>query len=150
MNYLKSTIIILSGGFDPVHSGHIKMFNEAKNMGMVFIALNSDEWLTSKKGKPFMSFEERKFILQNLKSVDKVFNMDDSDGTACDGIKRIYEACNLCDDLVMDIYFGNGGDRKEDNVPEVELCNSLGIKLLWNVGGGKTQSSSDLLKAWKE
>ena len=84
-------VIIVSGGFDPVHKGHMRMFREAANLGAnVVVGLNSDEWLTRKKGKPFMEFEERKEILESFKYVNQVLPFDDSDDTASDLIKRVH------------------------------------------------------------
>ena len=135
-------IIIVSGGFDPVHKGHIRMFREAANLGAnVVLGLNSDEWLTRKKGKPFMKWDERAEILESCKFVTQVMSMDDSDDTACDIIKQVanmYQGYN--------IYFANGGDRGKGNVPELDTCKDLNVVMLWGVGGGKIQSSSDLIK----
>ena len=88
-------IIILSGGFDPVHKGHVEMFKAAKFMAdQVVLGLNSDDWLTRKKGKPFMDFDERKFILESIKYIDYVFGFDDSDDTACDIIRKVNQLYN--------------------------------------------------------
>ena len=133
-------VIILSGGFDPVHKGHVRMFKEASNLGhQVIVGLNSDEWLTRKKGKPFMEFEERKEIIEGFKYVNQVLSFDDSDDTASDLIKRVYQIYD------GGIYFGNGGDRGKGNVPETDVCKKLDITMLWGVGGGKIQSSSWLI-----
>ena len=152
----RKSIIVLSGGFDPVHKGHLRMFREASNLGhQVIVGLNSDEWLTRKKGKPFMKFEERKEILEGFKYVNQVLPFDDSDDTASDLIKRVYslytndvfdhkysdtEHIGMMDYYQM--YFANGGDRGKNNVPEVPVCKELGVVMLWGVGGGKIQSSS--------
>lgn len=127
--------VAISGGMDCVHVGHIRMIREAILHGRVIVILNSDEWLTRKKGKPFMCWEERAEILLNIQGVWGVMKVDDSDGTVCKALEELKPT-----------YFANGGDRKEDNTPEVELCNKLGIGLLWNVGGDKIQSSSELIK----
>tara|TARA_B100000749_G_C18346445_1_gene431332 strand:+ start:170 stop:583 length:414 start_codon:yes stop_codon:yes gene_type:complete len=131
--------IALSGGFDPVHIGHLRMMQEASTFGRVIIILNSDEWLISKKGYMFMTYDERKEILEGLSCVSEVVSVDDSDSTVCETIERLRPD-----------YFGNGGDRKNDNVPEVELCERLGVKLVWNLGGPKIQSSSDLVDSQQE
>ena len=132
-------VIIVSGGFDPVHKGHIRMFREAANLGaQVIVGLNSDDWLTRKKGKPFMKFEERKEILEGFKYISQVIPFDDSDDTACDLIEKV----NDMYDTDQKIYFANGGDRGKDNVPEVDTCKESGVIMLWGVGGGKIQSSS--------
>ena len=87
----RKSIIVLSGGFDPIHKGHLRMFREASNLGhQVIVGLNSDDWLTRKKGKPFMEFEERKEILEGFKYVNQVLPFDDSDDTASDLIRRVY------------------------------------------------------------
>ena len=140
-------VIIVSGGFDPVHKGHIRMFREAANLGhQVIIGLNSDEWLTRKKGKPFMKWEERAEILESCKFVTQVLSMDDSDDTASDIIKQV---ANLYKNQDMNIYFANGGDRKKGNVPELDTCKNLNVVMLWGIGGGKIQSSSWLINGEK-
>ena len=140
-------VIIVSGGFDPVHKGHIRMFREAANLGhQVIIGLNSDEWLTRKKGKPFMKWEERAEILESCKFVTQVLSMDDSDDTASDIIKQV---ANLYKNQNMNIYFANGGDRKKGNVPELDTCKNLNVVMLWGIGGGKIQSSSWLINGEK-
>ena len=126
--------IAVSGGFDPIHKGHIQMIREAAQYGQVIVFLNSDDWLIRKKGYRFMPFEERAFIAGSIKGVVVVSNVDDSDGTVCAGLKRFKPD-----------YFANGGDRYRTNTPEMEVCEELGITMLWNVGGGKIQSSSDLV-----
>ena len=140
-------VIIVSGGFDPVHKGHIRMFREAANLGhQVIIGLNSDEWLTRKKGKPFMKWNERAEILESCKFVTQVLSMDDSDDTASDIIRQV---ANLYKNQNMNIYFANGGDRKKGNVPELDVCKDLNVVMLWGIGGGKIQSSSWLINGEK-
>ena len=119
---------------DPCHKGHIRLILEAATHGNVIVALNSDAWLMRKKGYIFMPWEERAEILSAIRGVTSVEHVDDTDGTVCEAISRLKPT-----------YFANGGDRKTDNTPEMEVCNSLGVKLLWNVGGEKIQSSSDLV-----
>lgn len=126
--------IAVSGGFDPIHKGHIQMIREAAEYGNVIVILNSDAWLLRKKGYKFMAFEERAFIAASIKGVTVVANVDDSDGTVCKALERF-----------MPDYFANGGDRSDTNTPEMQTCEKLGIKMLWNIGGGKVQSSSDLV-----
>ena len=151
-------VIIVSGGFDPVHKGHIRMFREAANLGAnVIVGLNSDEWLTRKKGKPFMKFYERKEILEGIKYISSVVSFDDSDDTACSLLHQVrttynggmfnhnYEGNNPTGRNDYEIYFANGGDRTTDNVPEMDTCRELDITMLWGVGGGKIQSSSWLI-----
>ena len=142
------SIIVLSGGFDPVHKGHLRMFREASWLGhQVIVGLNSDEWLTRKKGKPFMNFEERKEILEGFKYVNQVLPFDDSDDTAND---LIFKVCKLYNKEDLNIYFANGGDRKKENVPELDVCKNLNVVMLWGIGGGKIQSSSWLTNGGKD
>ena len=160
----RKSVIVLSGGFDPVHRGHLRMFREASWLGhQVIVGLNSDDWLTRKKGKPFMEFEERKEILEGFKYINQVLPFDDKDDTANDLIERVYDIYNsdsyehkysdVGHAAMMDyyqIYFANGGDRKVDNVPEVDVCKELDVVMLWGVGGGKIQSSSWLIDKLKK
>ncbi len=132
---MNKKIIAISGGFDPVHIGHVKMIEEASKQGGVLVILNSDEWLMRKKGYVFMPWKERAYIMGNIKGVSMVTNVDDSDETVCHALTRHKPNA-----------FANGGDRKTKNTPEMKLCQDLGIELMWNVGGGKIQSSSDLVK----
>jgi len=142
MKEKKYDIMILSGGFDPVHKGHVRMFKAAKNMAYkVIVGLNSDDWLVRKKGKAFMNWSERAEIVKAFKYVDEVFPFGDKDDTAMEllvRIKNLYPECSLA--------FGNGGDRKEGNVPEQGYCKAYNIDLVYNVGGGKVQSSSELIE----
>ena len=137
-------VIIVSGGFDPVHKGHIRMFREAANLGaQVIVGLNSDEWLSRKKGKPFMKWDERAEILESCKWINQVISFDDSDDTANDAIRMVYDMIDYQVD--KKIYFANGGDRGKGNVPEMPLCKDLNVVMLWGIGGGKIQSSSWLI-----
>ena len=139
----RKSVIIISGGFDPVHKGHLRMFREASWLGhQVIVGLNSDDWLTRKKGKPFMDFKERKEILEGFKYINQVLAFDDKDETANDIIKQV---CSLYRDFDVNIYFANGGDRTSDNVPEMKVCDELGVEMIWGIGGGKIQSSSWLI-----
>ena len=143
----RKSVIIMSGGFDPVHKGHLRMFREASWLGhQVIVGLNSDDWLTRKKGKPFMDFEERKEILEGFKYINQVLPFDDSDETANDIIKQV---CSLYRDFDVNIYFANGGDRTSDNVPEIPVCEKLDVEMIWGIGGGKIQSSSWLTAGGK-
>jgi len=128
--------VAVSGGFDPVHKGHVQMIREASRYGNVLVILNSDEWLIRKKGYKFMSFEERAYILGNIKGVTIVTNVNDDDGSVCQALERFKPD-----------YFANGGDRYDTNTPEMEMCQKHGIEMLWNVGGEKTQSSSNLVES---
>ena len=131
--------IMVSGGFDPIHVGHVRMILEAAKHGDVIVVANSDDWLMRKKGYVFMPWSERAEIIESIRGVVRVEHVDDSDNTVCEAISRCKPDA-----------FANGGDRKGDNTPEVTLCNELAIELMWNVGGGKVQSSSDLVKSSKE
>ena len=131
----KSTVMV-SGGFDPVHVGHIRLILEAAKFGDVIVIANSDKWLFRKKGFVFMTFEQRKEILDAIKGVILVDAVDDKDGTVCEAIRTHKPT-----------YFANGGDRRRTNTPEVNLCQELGVEMLWGVGGDKkSESSSDLVK----
>ena len=138
--------ILISGGFDPIHSGHIKLINDANKYGDVIVLLNSDEWLRNKKGKEFLSFDERKIIMKNIKGVIDVIEFDDSDKTCIDGIKK---AKSLYKNNI--IKFANGGDRNNETTPEKEFCDKNDIETLFGIGGNdKSNSSSWILKKWKE
>ena len=146
---MNKTIVILSGGFDPVHKGHVRMFQAAKAFpATVIVGLNSDSWLIRKKGKPFMYWDERKEILEAMSCIDYVYSFNDDDDSACDLIRGVFEENKENEDIK--IYFGNGGDRTATNSPEVDFCNENNIDILWGVGGGKIQSSSDLIKGSQE
>ena len=137
-------IIIVSGGFDPIHSGHIAYFKSAKELGnKLIVALNSDEWLINKKGKFFMPFHERKAIVENLSCVDLVIDFeDDEHGTATNALNKIKEM--FPDDKLI---FANGGDRNKENIPEMSVDN---ISFQFSVGGDdKKNSSSWILKNWQ-
>ena len=139
-------IILISGGFDPIHSGHIKLINDANKYGDVIVLLNSDEWLRNKKGKEFLSFDERKIIMKNIKGVIDVIEFEDSDKTCIDGIKK---AKSLYKNNI--IKFANGGDRNNETTPEKEFCDKNDIETLFGIGGNdKSNSSSWILKKWKE
>jgi len=135
-------VVAVSGGFDPVHIGHINLLREAKSLGdKLVVILNNDNWLRFKKGFVFMPEGERAEILKATQYVDEVIITEHKENT------KDISICRELEKLKPDI-FANGGDRKPDGdpVPEVELCERLGIKLVYNVGGGKVQSSSELAK----
>ncbi len=143
---MKHRVVIATGGFDPLHSGHLEYLKCAKALGEVLIVgLNSDEWLTRKKGKSFLPFYERREVLFNLKSVDNVINFDDYDDTAIDAIIKVKKFYPLAD-----IIFANGGDRNNNNIPEIEYFKSDDwIKFESAVGGSvKSNSSSNILENW--
>jgi len=135
-------IVICSGGFDPIHSGHIAYFRAAKRLGdTLVVGVNSDEWLTRKKGKPFMPFRERLEIVQSIKYVDYVMSFNDDDDSAIlliDNVKKAWPQ----DEIV----FANGGDRNASNNREADV---EGITFVFGVGGShKMNSSSEILKTW--
>jgi cytidyltransferase-like protein len=135
-------IVIASGGFDPVHSGHIKYLHEASKLGdKLIVGVNSDDWLVRKKGRFFMPWEERSAIVSEFYGVTQVIDFDDSDGSACDLIRRarqLYPTDN--------IIFANGGDRTKDNIPEMIFSD---VEFVFGVGGeDKVNSSSWILQEW--
>ncbi len=137
--------VAVSGGFDPLHIGHVQLFKEAKALGdRLVVILNNDNWLRFKKGFVFITEKERAEILKAIRYVDEVIITGHAAGTTDISI------CTDLRNLKPDI-FANGGDRKPDGdpVPEVELCRELGIKMVYNVGGGKEQSSSELVRRIK-
>jgi len=125
---------MLSGGFDPIHIGHVRMILAAAELGNVIIVANSDAWLMRKKGYIFMPWEERAEVLRAIRGVADVVTVDDTDGTVCEALQRLKP--NI---------FGNGGDRTNKNTPEKTACKELGIKMIWGLGGNKIQSSSELV-----
>ena len=127
---------MVSGGFDPVHVGHIRMIREAAQYGDVIVVANSDSWLYRKKGFVFMDFSKRIEILNAIKGVILVDSVDDTNDTVCEALLRLKPT-----------YFANGGDRGRENTPEMQVCEEQGIKLLWSIGGDeKIDSSSALVK----
>jgi len=127
--------IAISGGFDPIHIGHIRMIQTAAKMGKLVVILNSDNFLMNKKGFVFMPFEERKEILRAIHGVREVVACVDEDQSVCKTLEALKP--NV---------FANGGDRFAKNIPEVEVCERFGIEMVFNVGGEKVQSSSALVK----
>jgi cytidyltransferase-like protein len=138
-----NTIVVVSGGFDPVHSGHIRLIKEARLLGdQLIVGINSDEWLARKKGQAFMPWQERLCILNNLSSVDEVYTFDDDDGTALHLLQQV--KAHYPDAKII---FANGGDRTQDNIPEMQIA---GVEFVFGVGGtDKANSSSWILQEWK-
>ena len=136
-------IILVTGGFDPVHSGHIAYFNAARELGdKLIVGLNSDGWLQRKKNQAFMPWQERATIVAALHSVDRVINFNDDDSTAIDAIRKTKELFPN-----HSIVFANGGDRTEDNIPEMVFDD---VEFIFGVGGeNKVNSSSWILQEWK-
>lgn len=137
-------VVVVSGGFDPIHSGHIEYLKNAKVFGdKLIVALNSDSWLEKKKGKPFMTFKERKSILESIKYVNEVISFEDDKKGSC--INALEEIKNLYPDDM--IFFANGGDRNIENIPEMSVP---GIEFIFGVGGDhKKNSSSWILNNWQ-
>ena len=136
-------ISIVSGGFDPIHEGHIQYINEASKFGKVIVILNTDEWLLRKKNYAFMPYETRECILKNLKNVFDVIMAEDSDDSVCESllqIRHLYPNHKL--------FFCNGGDRKNTNTPEIDICKANNIELKFGIGGEKSNSSSALIKKY--
>ena len=153
MEQKKYKVILISGGFDPVHKGHIECINNAKKLAdEVWIGLNNDAWLRRKKGRYFMDSAERKFIMENIKGVDYVYVMRPkihNDDTAIDFINHArIKYIRENDDLPKGVMaFGNGGDRTETTTPENDVCETFGIDSVWGLGE-KVQSSSWLLEKY--
>lgn len=145
MSTKTSKIVLVTGGFDPIHSGHIHYLNDAKKLGYkLIVGLNSDKWLIRKKGKNFLSIEERKLIVENLKPVDYVISFNDEDGSACDAIEAILS------DTWDTVVFANGGDRNNTNTPEyIKYEKHPDVEFAFGVGGNKTNSSSKILANWQ-
>ena len=140
-NINKPVVVAVSGGFDPVHVGHVRMFREAKALGDVLVVIiNNDNWIMAKKGVVFMPQDQRRELIESFGCVDQVVltdhQLDCTDMSVCDALRQVKP----------DI-FANGGDRFQHNIPEVAVCNELGCQMVFNAGhGGKVQSSSWLLK----
>jgi cytidyltransferase-like protein len=136
-------IVLVTGGFDPLHSGHIAYFKAAKQLGnLLVVGINSDDWLSRKKGRSFMPASERKAIIENLYQVHKVIEFDDTDNSAVDAIKKVKDMFPR-----DQIIFANGGDRTPDNIPEMIVDN---VEFVFGVGGtNKANSSSWILNEWR-
>ena len=136
----KPVVVAVSGGFDPIHVGHLRMFQKAKALGdKLVVILNNDNWLLAKKGYVFMPEDERKELIEGIGIVDKVILTGhaekDTDTSVCNELKKLKPHI-----------FANGGDRKLGNIPEVPVCEEIGTEMIFNIGyGGKVQSSSWLV-----
>tara|TARA_A100001011_G_C14142343_1_gene770266 strand:+ start:98 stop:871 length:774 start_codon:yes stop_codon:yes gene_type:complete len=142
---MKHRVVVVTGGFDPLHSGHLEYLRCAKSIGdTLVVGLNSDAWLINKKGKPFLPYYEREQVLRGLRDVDNVTDFRDDDGTAIGAIKKILKIYPLAD-----IIFANGGDRYESNTPEaIYFKDHDRVRFEYNIGGGKKNSSSTILDKW--
>ncbi|MFA6338958.1 MAG: adenylyltransferase/cytidyltransferase family protein [Candidatus Paceibacterota bacterium] len=138
-------VVVISGGFDPIHVGHIRMIHEAAELGdELIVIVNNDNWLRKKKGFAFIDEGERMEIVKAIKGVDKValseHGPNPTDMSVCAELEKIKP----------DI-FANGGDRTDKNIPEIPVCEKIGCKMVFGVGvGGKVQASSDLLRRYAD
>jgi cytidyltransferase-like protein len=138
-------VVLVTGGFDPIHSGHIDYLNIARSLGdKLIVGLNSDYWLKNKKGRHFMPWDERRAILESLKMVDHVLEFNDNDGTACNAIERVL-------DIYGNVVFANGGDRTYENIPEMKKFDTDSrVKFVFGIGGDtKKNSSRWILEEWR-
>ncbi len=138
-------VVVVTGGFDPLHSGHIAYFNAARQLGdKLVVGFNSDQWLTRKKGRPFMPIDERVTVVENLRMVDHCLLYNDDDDSSIEAIKNVRQ-------LYPDahIIFANGGDRTQENIPEMSYKDD-NLSFVFGVGGfNKANSSSWILQEWK-
>ena len=135
--------VVITGGFDPLHSGHIAYMKAARELGSIlFVGVNSDEWLTRKKGRPFMSVEERMAIIKEIGCVGHVFSFNDDDATAIAAIEYVKKQAPNNSNII----FANGGDRTKENIPEMVFDD---VEFVFGVGGNdKKNSSSWILNEW--
>jgi D-beta-D-heptose 7-phosphate kinase/D-beta-D-heptose 1-phosphate adenosyltransferase len=140
-----TTTVLITGGFDPVHQGHIEYIRAARALGdRLVVGINSDTWLTRKKGRAFMPWQDRAAVISELRSVDEVMYFDDSDGSACAAIESVL--ARYPDDPVI---FANGGDRTSVNIPEQRIQDPR-LEFCFGVGGSnKLNSSSWILEEWR-
>ncbi len=118
------SVVCVSGGFDPFHAGHARMLLGAAHFGRLVIILNTDEWLMKRHGYVLMPWSDRKEMLLAIRSVSEVVQVNDDDGTVCEALARIKPTV-----------FANGGLRTKENTPERDLCEKIGIKMVWGIGG---------------
>ena len=140
---------IISGYFNPIHTGHLDYIESAKQeCGVLYVIVNSDKQVKVKGSEPFMDEDSRVRIVKALQAVNYAFISVDEDETVVKSIEQIYK-CNQNDPFIDSFVFMNGGDRIEGNTPEEKYCRDNNIETLYNVGGGKTESSSRLLEKSK-
>lgn len=148
-------IAVISGYFNPIHGGHLDYITEAAKLGdMLIVIVNNDNQVKIKGSVPFMDQDQRLRIIKMLKPVTKAILSIDEDGTVVKTLESIYTKYNFArgwtSKNTVSIVFANGGDRKLGNTPEEEFCKRVGIERAYNVGGGKTESSSDLIRKSNE
>ena len=139
-------VSLVTGGFDPIHSGHISYFKRAKDLSnYLVVGINTEEWLTRKKGQYFQSWKERAEIIRHLDMVDAVISWNDEDDSACGAIAK-------CLEIAQTVVFANGGDRGKDNTPEIDKYdNHPNVEFAWGIGGDdKMNSSSWILHGYFE
>jgi cytidyltransferase-like protein len=138
----KEIIVAVSGGFDPIHVGHVRLFKEAKKLGdKLIVILNNDNWLLKKKGVVFIPQQERMEIIQAISYVDEVVLSSHEANPEDMSVCKELEICRPA-------IFANGGDRIKENIPEIATCQKISCEMIFNVGGGKIQSSSWLLEEY--
>ena len=139
-------VVVISGYFNPIHTGHLDYINAASDMGVKLVVIvNNDKQVSIKGSTPFMEEVQRMRIVNSIKGVNKTVLSIDIDGAVTETLKLIYDEYSV-DYFFDSMVFANGGDRTKGNSPEEEYCNWRGIRTAYNVGGKKTQSSSELLK----
>ena len=139
-------VVVVSGYFNPIHSGHLDYLEGAKELGdYLIVIVNNDHQVEIKGSKPFMDCQERIRIVEALQCVNKAVESVDEDGSVATTLNILHTKYSLEWDF-DEMIFANGGDRKSDNIPEYKLCENRGIEMAFNVGGGKTQSSSELIE----
>ena len=139
-------VVAISGFFNPLHIGHIDYISAARNLGdYLIVIVNSDKQVEIKGSVPFMNQDDRLRIITNIKGVDRAVMAIDEDGSVCQTIREEFKRLQN-DPFFEEMVFANGGDRKEGGVPEDVLEEELGVRMIYNAGGDKVQSSSDLIK----
>ncbi len=143
-------VVAISGFFNPLHMGHIDYISSARNLGdFLIVIVNSDKQVGIKGSVPFMNQDERLSIISNIKGVDRAVISIDDDYSVCQTLREEFKRLQN-DPFFEEMVFANGGDRKEGGVPEDLLEQEIGIRMIYNVGGEKTQSSSELIQNAKK